>query len=75
MEKQEKYLKKIVEQSPLLDLRPNGERKASANSVDIDQTPQNVACDQDPHCSALRFLDTAKGSQMDSFKFNPCHTE
>ena len=45
---------------------------AFANSVDLDQTLQNVVSDQGLHCLPYIYnniLDTSTGSQMDYFKF------
>ena len=47
------------------------DRQALANSVDPDETPQNAAYHQGPHCLALVQLspDTTSGSKLYLFKF------
>ena len=47
------------------------EGQAWANSVDPDETPQNVASHQGLHCLPLiqQFIDTASGSKLYLFKF------
>ena len=46
-------------------------RQARANSVDLDQTPQNVASDQGLHClsQSSAFLETSSGSKIDLLQF------
>ena len=47
------------------------DRQARANSVDPDETPQNVVSHQGLHCLPLiqQFLDTTSGSNLYLFKF------
>ena len=47
------------------------DRQAWANSADPDETLQNAAAHQGPHCLPLiqQYLDTALGSKLYLFKF------
>ena len=47
------------------------DRQACANSLDLDETPQNVVSHQGLHCLPLvqQFLNTTSGSKLYLFKF------
>ena len=53
----------------LIDYPKYEDSQAWADSVDPEQTSQNVVSDQGIHCLSLikQFLDTSAGGQMDLF--------